>query len=86
MIASSSLIKAGLYLLSMVFFLLIIVILSWNIPICFDEGARFLGWCVLQDRCCRSNRVWLAFIDSGFLRLHRAINLKGVSSLVAALR
>lgn len=36
--------KIGFYLLSMVFFLLIVCILSWDVPISFAEGSQFVGF------------------------------------------
>lgn len=36
--------KIGFYLLSMVFFLLIVCVLSWSVPISFAEGSRFVGF------------------------------------------
>lgn len=36
--------KIGFYLLSMVFFFIIVMILGTDIPICFDENAEFIGW------------------------------------------
>lgn len=36
--------KIGFYLLSMVFFLLIVSVLSWSVPISFTEGSRFVGF------------------------------------------
>lgn len=39
--------KIGFYLLSMVFFLIIVIILGTDIPVCFEENAQFIGWSVL---------------------------------------
>ena len=36
--------KIGFYLLSMIFFFIIVMILGTNIPICFNEGAKFIGF------------------------------------------
>lgn len=35
--------KIGFYLLSMFFFLLIVSILSWDVPISFEKGSQFVG-------------------------------------------
>lgn len=42
--------KAGFYLLSMVFFLFIVMILGTNIPVYFGDDSEFLGWKVLFQK------------------------------------
>lgn len=44
MIAKRGLAKIGFYLLSMVFFLIIVMLLGTDIPVCFDKDAEFIGW------------------------------------------
>lgn len=36
--------KIGFYLLSMAFFLLIVCVLSWKVPISFAKGSQFVGF------------------------------------------
>ena len=36
--------KIGFYLLSMVFFLLIVCVLSWDVPISFADESKFIGY------------------------------------------
>lgn len=42
--------KVGLYLLSMVFFLIIVMIIGTEIPVCFGCDCEFLGWKVLLTK------------------------------------
>lgn len=44
MIANRGFAKIGLYLLSMVFFLIIVMLLGTDIPVCFEKDAEFVGW------------------------------------------
>lgn len=44
MIANKGFAKIGFYLLSMVFFLIIVMILGTDIPVYFGEDAKFVGW------------------------------------------
>lgn len=44
MIANRGFAKIGFYLLSMVFFLIIVMLLGTDIPMCFEEDAEFVGW------------------------------------------
>lgn len=43
-------IKIGFYLLSMVFFLIIVMILGTNIPYYFGDNWEFIGWERLFDK------------------------------------
>lgn len=44
MIANKGFAKIGFYLLSMVFFLIIVMILGTDIPVYFGEDTKFVGW------------------------------------------
>lgn len=44
MIANRGYTKIGFYLLSMVFFLIIVILLGTDIPVCFEKNAEFIGW------------------------------------------
>ena len=44
MIANRGFAKIGFYLLSMVFFLIIVIILGTDIPVYFGKDAKFIGW------------------------------------------
>ena len=44
MIANRCFAKIGFYLLSMVFFLIIVMLLGTDIPVYFGKDAKFIGW------------------------------------------
>lgn len=44
MIANRCFAKIGFYLLSMFFFLIIVMLLGTDIPVCFEKDAEFIGW------------------------------------------